>query len=1124
MSNHGPLTLAQILIEEYEHLCPEETKTERAKEAKNKEDSAQNTKFPKDYLDCRFQKDHIRNPARFAIKLRSIDGREAPDELELRLRQQVQKEAPGELTKYYQVAEKVDADYVENILTGSEEIDEQNLMDSLGAIPQPSESLQDVIVEQLNKLLEQNNLHQYFKGSEELIPLKERLGQEALPKFNRHLLEKAFPTDIIPLNETLSGVYSHLHLRHYAALCISGGGIRSGTFALGVIQGLARCGLLDKFDYLSTVSGGGYIGSWLTSWIHRHRNGEAGVVQELRDSPTSKTEVEPEPIRHLRSYSNYLSPKLGFLSADTWTLIAIYLRNLTLNWLVLVPLIAAVLMIPRIYGGIINKIKTGTVGAEYITSHPKLMSAILYIGIIAGGFAIAYIGFNRPSVKNARDEKKDREERSYRQKTYLLCCLMPLILSSILLTIYWAWYRTTQNNIIGIGSFVIFGVVINVTGYVLWIVFRLHYFGYKSLLEIVFACFSGAIAGWLIWLAAEADFFFPSPDGKYEIQFATYVCLAVPMLLGIFMLSAFLFNGLISFYTTDDDREWWSRSDAWVLIAIIGWAAICGLVIFGPTLIGKGQTYVASVGSLSGFLTLWLGHSDGTTADQKRSEETGLSSIIKEKALSLAAPVFAVFLLALISLATTLLLKYIAASELGRWIESTLNTVLCIDYAYAHPDKFHDWFDNAYVIQWAPFKLVIGFTITLLMISFGMAGFININRYSLHSMYRNRLIRAYLGASNLNRKPNKFTGFDPTDNLQMHELWPNTKAGTKRKKLFHIVNMALNLVEDENLAWQQRKAESFTVSPLHCGSYRKSVGYRRSNEYGGKEKKSSGKNGGISLGTAIAISGAAASPNMGYHSSTFITFLMTLFNARLGWWLGNPGRVGEKTYNLEGPYFALKPLIAETLGLTNDNHSYVYLSDGGHFENLGLYEMVLRRCRFIVISDGSQDNTGNFESLGNAVRKIRIDLGIPIEFTEKICIYPRTQERKKGEEGKYCAIGKIRYSCVDGSGISDGIVLYIKPAFYGDEPRDIYEYAQSNSLFPHESTADQFFTESQFESYRMLGSHITQSLCLEGDDSPNLDYLLRKVVSYLYPEPSPSGSKSNIPDWLSKWLKPEPDK
>src|ERR1044071_8997721 len=192
-----------------------------------------------------------------------------------------------------------------------------------------------------------------------------------------------------------------------------------------------------------------------------------------------------------------------------------------------------------------------------------------------------------------------------------------------------------------------------------------------------------------------------------------------------------------------------------------------------------------------------------------------------------------------------------------------------------------------------------------------------------------RLIRAFLGASRTDeeRKPHRFTGFDPADNILLRDLRPG--------KPFHVINAALNLVKGEELAWQERKAESFTMSRLHCGSWH--LGYRPSTDYGE----------GISLGTALTISGAAASPNMGYHSSLIVGFLMTLFNVRLGWWLGNPGSPGAKSWQRGGPRYAVGPLFSEALGNTTDNYKYVNLSDGGLFENLALYEMVLRRCKFI---------------------------------------------------------------------------------------------------------------------------------------------------------------------------------
>src|SRR5580698_3023828 len=145
-----------------------------------------------------------------------------------------------------------------------------------------------------------------------------------------------------------------------AALCLSGGGIRSATFNLGVLQGLAKLGVLDKFDYLSSVSGGGYIAGWLRTWIYREslideehiagRDGFAEVAKKLANTdPRDPLSPEPDPVANLRDFSNYLTPRVGLFSGDTWAAVAIIARNLLLNWLVLVPLMAAVIGLPLMF-------------------------------------------------------------------------------------------------------------------------------------------------------------------------------------------------------------------------------------------------------------------------------------------------------------------------------------------------------------------------------------------------------------------------------------------------------------------------------------------------------------------------------------------------------------------------------------------------------------------------------------------------------------------------------------------------------------------------------------------------------------------------------------------------------
>jgi hypothetical protein len=217
------------------------------------------------------------------------------------------------------------------------------------------------------------------------------------------------------------------------------------------------------------------------------------------------------------------------------------------------------------------------------------------------------------------------------------------------------------------------------------------------------------------------------------------------------------------------------------------------------------------------------------------------------------------------------------------------------------------------------------------------------------------------------------------------------------------------------------------------------------------------------LGTAVAISGAAVAPNMGYHSSPAVTALLTIFNVRLGGWFGNPKRDKWKRSDPSG----LRLLWRELTGDTRADRKYVYLSDGGHFDDLGVYELVRRHCRYIVACDGGADPEYGFGDLGGLIRKCRSDLGVPIE----IDVQPIRPRLGRGHSKWHCAVGRIRYDCIDPAA-EPGLLLYIKTSLTGDEPCDVLNYAIEHGPFPHQSTLNQFFEESQFESYRALGQHV----------------------------------------------------
>jgi hypothetical protein len=967
------------------------------------------------------------------------------------------------------------------------------------------------------------------KSIEELaLNLQEKNQREDdLRHVNRLLLEELLPDHIMRIHDLrLEEVYAGIHgsKSPLSALCLSGGGIRSATFSLGVLQGLAREGLLGQFHYLSTVSGGGYIGSWLSAWYHHRDNDTQKVDDELKcEQAQSPTRPEPKVIRHLRAYSNYLTPRLGLLSADTWVLIGTYFRNLLLNWLVFIPVLLAVCAVPRM-----------SVSMVHFRTKPQLMDIVmdglLWAGLLAATWAVAYAaaarpGVRRPSAPDAqlREARARESVRHEGQGNFIRWCLIPLCASATLLTTFWLWYYRPghQETSVYINSlihwpttagpnwrnYLVLGVVVHGLGWLLGFFWRV--LKTKTLLPfhwLLAEAGAGIAEGLLLWLAARLAYVYLPLAHESSIFYILYTCLASPLYLSIFLLSVALFSGLCSYRQSDEDREWSARLGAWVLIALTVWAGFSTWILFGPLVFYQAAALAGSVGGISGLITVLLGHSGKTAANQKAEGTSGKVPEISHWLLAAAAPLFLSAILACLSLMTSglIYLTVIKKDELWRGLSALIR--------HADFSRIAPWDELGYleIILKTPWRLELFFIAVMALIGVVASGFINLNKFSLHAVYRNRLVRAYLGASNARRKPNIFTGFDPDDNIALTDLRSPPHAGTANatQRPLHIVNMALNLVGGKNLTWQQRKAATFTSSKFHTGNYH--LGYRPTALYARKGHQGKG----LTLGTAMTISGAAANSNMGYHSSPLVCFLMTLFNVRLGCWLGNPGPAGQDSFPDPAPQHPAYYEAKEALGLTDDTSRFVFLSDGGHFENLGLYEMILRRCKLIVVCDAGCDPACALEDLGNAIRKIRADLGVNIDI-KPFDIYSRNNYRykkpKAEEIGKYCAIGTIDYAEVDkpplGSrALEKGTLVYLKPALCGTEPKDVFNYKEKSPCFPHESTVDQFFSESQFESYRALGLHVVKRIYQDDQGFPRTLDGFHKQVSY-YVQETPTKTK-----------------
>ena len=360
-----------------------------------------------------------------------------------------------------------------------------------------------------------------------------------------------------------------------AALCLSGGGIRSASFAVGVFQGLAQRGLIQGFDYLSTVSGGGFAGGWLSAWLHRASVARTppglsapdlqtladhamarDALDQLQGRPRILDDVEPWPVARLRLYTRYLSPQTGFFSADFWGLIATMLRNTLLNWAVLLPLLAAAMLIPRFQFGLIHLLE------QEMNTTASVFHAVdfwtLSVAAVAYGLALVHIVVNLPSYGN----------RGQSEQQFVMWCLLPLSIGTLALTYYWAvWeqFALTPAQFAGGGAAMSLSVWL-VTGLVT---------GSRPFRPRTWV--AAALSGGIWALAFEAILI---GLFHYDDLSRVYVTFAFPLIIGALLLQAIVFVGLAGHEMSSSDLEWWSRASAWMLIVALSWLVVCA-VAFG---------------------------------------------------------------------------------------------------------------------------------------------------------------------------------------------------------------------------------------------------------------------------------------------------------------------------------------------------------------------------------------------------------------------------------------------------------------------------------------------------------------------------------------------------------------
>lgn len=1026
-------------------------------------------------------------------------------------------------------------------------------------------------------------------------------------QYEMEALRGEIPQDVKPVCESLA---AKAHLHHFAGLAFSGGGIRSATFNLGMLQALSELRLLRDFDYLSTVSGGGYIGGWFSKWLKRQQGNVKDIEHTLTPGSSDNPRREPEEVKFLRQYTNYLTPKTGFFSADTWALLGTYLRNTMLNLTILALVLAAVMVVPRVLALFINGARENKLA--WLTQLQSHLAFPLFscIAVVAALWAVVWIAASVSALPNPASRYRLWRQS---QNSIIWFVVLPLMVAAffgsavlwsvhvdihkswddlfnkpswdnaIVAWLYWpglayfgAWVigwtlaqfhnqsiekRKAQEQarlegkpppietkffsknwkelLAEGGGHLLCAVTVLAVGTVLVVMVTSALDAWhsgppaatlipsavktataaqkvtaaaQSVTSSAQTVTSGAatvtalarrtpvpevaLVPALASTAAAVPQTAPAPTAAEKEANTTVPLIAfgMPILLSLFGITMIFSVGLVGRMYTDKSREWWSRQSGWTTIIVTGWFALITVSLYAPAVIGYihsrlGDWASAAVGSA------WLGATLSGLMLGKSGATGGPNGKSRLDWLARAAPL--IFSIGAVCIVSSLLHALLLKHDVSR---------------IANSDTTFIGFLAAYDLEtmtstFPQLGLVLAALLTTGII---LAWRVDINKFSLHMMYRNRLVRAYLGASNQQRQAHPFTGFDPADDEHMDDLFaPN---GKQVQRPYHIVNTALNLVNGQELAWQTRKAANFTFTPAFCGfelpsmaspggarvgkeamrgGFRRTAGYRPYPPSRHDEEK------GINLGMAVAVSGAAASPSMGYHSSPPLAFLMTLFNVRLGRWFANPVRPvrrkkGKPTQTAAvvpenrsaqsdkvstagprvnpprtSPKIGLWYLLKELFGLTDATADFVYLSDGGHFENLGIYELVRRRCRLIVVVDAGADGQFDFEDLGNAVRKCTTDLSVEIEIdVGKIDLLQPAQFSRS-----HCVTGTIRYDKVD-EGAPVGTLLYIKPSLLGTEYADVLNYRKTNKTFPHQPTADQWFDEAQFETYRSLGYSI----------------------------------------------------
>ncbi|ATB36330.1 hypothetical protein CYFUS_001744 [Cystobacter fuscus] len=796
--------------------------------------------------------------------------------------------------------------------------------------------------------------------------------------------------------------------RDLCGLALSGGGIRSATFNLGLLQCLQQMGLLEMFDYVSTVSGGGYIGGFWTAWRHYHlKEPSAGNTVAL--FPMSQEQgargARFAEVRHLREFSNFLNPRLGLLSLDTGRMFVAALSAVLPSLLAAFSFLVLVLLLWLLLAWLL------LLGWE--GSPPWVARAVSYalmIGVTCGALftweLLLFRQDNRVRLNRGRPGANPDEEVQEREGRRFGYYLNASVLAVGTVLFFWQW--------------------------------------------LVHAHPANAQAFHSVWWPVTED----APPWRERLHVFD-PAIAWVGAAGALVLLRWLSSRFATAWMQRTERAAMSRVISRLLLLASFWSVLSCFWLAGMFFLTSNLMEIYSL------------------------LQTGVVATVMVLSAAFAR------LQQLFSRRATRPVSPTASSRLRSYLPQLLAyTVLALSFLGAVMLVL-----RAMNQAWLPHLVgtVIALTgLTLLLF--------DANSVGLHAFYRDRIARTFIGAAH-GQGPGQ-TELHSLDDFSLDRLKPQPGP-------LHLICCAANdLASIDPMANLYRGADSAVLS---------SVGFSVGPEWKSWEKIRQEGGTAPTLASAMTASAAAFNSHMGSMSMRLgpaVTFLMTAFNLRLGLWWPHPTRARRRWY--ERLCVGL-PFYKELLGRSRAKGRDVLLSDGAHFENLALYELVRRRCRFIIVSDCGMDADTSFDDFANVVRRVREDFGVEL----RIDLSPLRPDGDTGLSRRTVVAGDLEYP--DGS---SGVLLLIKPSLQGNEPPDILQYKTRNTAFPHETTGDQFYDEAQWEAYRRLGEHTALTIfrSVRGESESGRMLATARLFARVRNEwlPVPSGYEERFPRFVER--------